>query len=428
MTIDWIFIVFCTIITFSSYYKILFKKECSIGYYIIIVIYIFMVIPIIFNYSYGLPMYVNMIWYSPFIKPMKNYNVNIIYDIYVLFTIILIYLYSLKISKKILKGFGKENNSYLSLIDNKLIAFILIVSPVILIILKGNVSNYLEYNIASKRGLYDGNYFTATTPYMILSMLVFFAKYYREKVNFKIILLTLLYGFILVWISGKRFMIANLLMMLILYITNLNLKKSTRKKLFYTMPLLLIFMLFFSIFYLTQIRPLATNTTQNLYDCLRIDFGRDDVTKYAICEKIILKHTILDYPGQSFLSILLFFVPRSIWHNKPYAHYLYLTSSVFNVPIKSLDFGITPSLFEMSIFNFGWFGFLFTPLLLIVLCYCCDKNKSIDVKAIWLLFIIVMLTQSMSSYIIIIMLLLFIFCLKFILKNKKIKFVWRNGA
>lgn len=424
MISDYIFIFFCTVIAIISYYKIVFKKNSSIGYYVIIVIYVFMVIPIILNYTSGLPTYVNMAWYNPFIEPMKNKNVNLFYDFYITATIIILFIYSSKLSRKIVKGYGKENSSYISFIDNNLISGLLILSPIILILLRGDFRNYLEYNIASERGLYDENYFTSTTPYMILSMLVFFAKFYKDKITFKKVIITLIYGFIIVWISGKRFMIANLIFMIILYVTNLNIKKTTRKKMFFVIPILLISLIVFSVFYLTKIRPLATNSSQNLYDCLRIDFGRDDVTKYAIQEKIIFNHDILEYPGQSFLSILLFFIPRSLWINKPYSHYLYLTSSVFNVPIESLDFGITPSIFEMSIFNFGIYGFFITPLLLMILCYFCDKNKSIDIKALWLLCIIVLLTQSMSSYIIILLLLLFVKILKFILKNKKFKIVW----
>ena len=70
---------------------------------------------------------------------------------------------------------------------------------------------------------------------------------------------------------------------------------------------------------------------------LRVDFGRDDVVKYVISEEFFKHKMILDYRLQSIISLLLFFIPRSIWPTKPYPHYMYLTGHLLNLNILNVD-------------------------------------------------------------------------------------------
>ena len=218
-------------------------------------------------------------------------------------------------------------------------------------------------------------------------------------------------------------MIANILVLMIFYAVNSNLKNKARKKMFKCIPILGVLLIVFSSFYLIAIRPLSDTSFESVYEMLRVDFGRDDVIKYVINEEIINNRNILEYRGETFVSLLLFFIPRKIWPNKPYPHYMYLTASILGLNISKLPAGTTPSLLEMTICNFGIFGFFLGGIILCVLTYLIDRCKDIDRKAILLILSIVLLTQSMDSYIVFIFLLILMRLFMLLFKNKSIKFI-----
>ena len=134
------------------------------------------------------------------------------------------------------------------------------------------------------------------------------------------------------------------------------------------------------------------------YLSFRIDFGRDDVTKCVLYDELVEKHPILDYRGQSLLSTVLFWVPRSIWPTKPFPHYRYLTASIYNITLDEVHSGMTPSLYEMSIANFGVIiGIVMTIVTLILLIRYFDKSKSMLVKAFGIIILESLLTQSLDA-------------------------------
>jgi uncharacterized membrane protein YhaH (DUF805 family) len=195
---------------------------------------------------------------------------------------------------------------------------------------------------------------------------------------------------------------------------------------FKILPILGISLILFSGFYLIAIRPLSDTSFESVYEMLRVDFGRDDVIKYVINEEIVNERMILEYRGETFISLLLFFIPRKIWPTKPYPHYMYLTASILGLSIYQLPAGTTPSLLEMTICNFGVLGFPIGIVILCVLTYLIDKCKDIDRKAIFLILSIVLLTQSMDVYSIVILLLILMGLFMFLFRNKSIRFVIRR--
>mgnify|MGYP004476842801 CR=1 FL=1 len=421
LVFDWILLIIGSIFSIASYKKIIFKKNVSIANYIILVVYIFCILPVLLNYLIGIPQYKTVYWYKVFINPMENNKVTIIYDTYILFTIILLYIYS----KKVNPNFKNSNLTYLSIFENKIISWLLILSPLILILITGTLKNYFVFNIASNRGLSENDATGLISPLLLLSVFTFFCKFYKKNISIKKILLSLLYFFAIIWISGKRFMIANLILLLVYYICSSEISIKIRKKIFFIAPISLIALISFSAIYLTKIRPLSDTSMSSVYEMLRVDFGRDDVIKYVIDKEILNDNKILDYRGQTIISMFLFWIPRRIWPNKPYPHYRYLTASILSLPINNLPAGTTPSWFEMCICNFGILGFFIAPILLLLFCKLTDSGSSIDIKAIGLMLITVLLTQCMDVYIIYIVILIFIKFISIVFKNKKIKIIWR---
>lgn len=420
---DIILIVFSSIIFYKSYKKIIFEKNCSISNYLNIIIYVFCVIPIVLNYLVGIPNYHTIYWYKPFIEPMKNENVSIIYDVYVFFTMFLLHVL---LSRKKNNIELKNENTLTSLFsNNKIIAILLIISPILLIVASGTLKNYLIFSVASNRGFSENTSNSFMTPCLLISLLTYFSILFKNNITFKKIILSFIYFFVIVWISGKRFMIANIILLFIFYVVNMNFDLKKRKRIFRIIPIFGIFLILFSVFYLTKIRPMQETSYESVYDMLRVDFGRDDVIKYVIYEDTIKGNKILNYRGQSFLSLIGSFVPRKLWKSKPYPHYMYLTSSILNLSIFKLPAGTTPSFLEMVICNCGIFGYFLCSFILLFLCCTADKIKDIDNKAISLLLFTVLLTQSMDVYLIIIVMFFLAQFFGFFFKHKSIKFVWR---
>ena len=400
---DWLLILVATGLVLLAYKRVVFQKNCSIANYVILVLYIFCVFPIILNYVAGIPEYNTIYWYKPFIEPMRNKQVSIIYDVYIMLCLVCLYVFcGRKKRGKILEPY----NSLTSILcDNRMVSMVLIFLPIIYIALMGAWKYYAVYAVARVRGLTESNRMALMTPCMLISMVVYFETVFKENLNVKKIILTLFYSATIVWISGKRFMLANILLLVVFYTVNLNIDKGVRKSIYKTLPVLGIILVGFSIMYLTVIRPMTETSWSSIYDMLRVDFGRDDVIKYVINKEIICHSPILEYRGETFLSLIGIFIPRKVWSGKPYPHYMYLTSSILGLNIHNLPAGTTPSLLEMTICNFGYWGFAIGIILLIWICNIIDHKKDVDSKAIGLILAMVLLTQSMDIYIILIVLL-----------------------
>lgn len=420
---DWLLIIISTFILLLSYKRIIFKKNTSVANYIISIIYVFCVLPIVLNYFIGIPEYNTAYWYKPFISAMQNNRVNIIYDIYIMVSIILLYvIFGRKTNIKELK---KENTLTSIYRNNKIISIVLISSPLILIIWTGTWKNYLVYNVSSSRGFSETADVLLMTPCLLISVITYFSIVFKNSINARKVLFSILYFVLIIWISGKRFMIANVLVLVIFYVVNMNLKSRTRKRMYIIIPMLCTLLVGFSAFYLMKVRPMSETSFESTYEMLRVDFGRDDVIKYVINEEIINDNMILDYRGESFISLIGSFIPRKIWPNKPYPHYMYLTAAILSVDKLNIPAGTTPSLLEMVICNFGFMGFPIGIGMLLILCGFIDKCIDIDRKAIYLLIFIVLLTQSMDVYLITIVLLVLMKIIMILFKNKPIKFVWK---
>lgn len=413
--LDWLLIIVGSFFTLKSYKKICFEKNCSVSLIIICVVYVFCVLPILFNYLIGVPQYASLYWYRVFIEPMNNTRVSIIYDIYILFSLIILFIYSNKYKTK------SVSKSKIMFVNGTFFSKIMVVMPYIYILISGTFNNYLKYNTTTMRGfeMVNSSYFTILNAFIFMSLFTYYSNFFKsEKKTFFSYFWFILYNISIIWIVGKRYIIANILLTIIYYLSQSELSLSLRKKMYTLIPLIILLLVSFSGFYLIAVKPLRDTSTNNVYEMLRVDFGRDDVIKYTIEKDLIKNERILEFRGQSFLSSLLVLVPRRIWPSKPYPHYMYLTASLLNTTIFELPAGTTPSWYEMCISNFGYIGMIIACLGLLLLCKISDNSKNIDTKYIWLLFMIVLLTQGIEGYAIYIVLLIILYIISFLKRLK----------
>jgi hypothetical protein len=143
----------------------------------------------------------------------------------------------------------------------------------------------------------------------------------------------------------------------------------------------------YSAWYQQAFRPLAVADSSDIYENVRVDYGRDHELKAAIlCELSDGTEQILDYRGESMLFLLTMYVPRSWWPGKPLTYATYLTAFAVQIqPDFDLGWGLTSSFLDEAVANFGWVGLLIGPLVFAMLCRICDKNPDRLVKGVGLL-------------------------------------------
>jgi hypothetical protein len=141
-------------------------------------------------------------------------------------------------------------------------------------------------------------------------------------------------------------------------------------------------------------------TTESATQSFRIDFGRDNGIRLAIFSELNPEYLqILEYRGQSVLFNLTFFVPRSVWPDKPWPYSVYSTAAVFNLRPDYLGWGVTTSWLEEAIANFSWLGFLLGPLLITLVARIGDSTGEPVVSFLTKLVVSLLLTVQLAAWI-----------------------------
>lgn len=423
--LDWILIISSTWITYKVYNQIIFKRHCSVAYYVIIIQYIFCCLPIALNYLIGIPKYIALYWYRAFSSSMNDPGVAVVYDIYMMVSIFALYFYGRRTNKILLKRFDKESQTIDKESENKYIYLLIIFLPLFYVILTGNFSKLFTYTSMAGRGI-AGDESLILNALILLSIYCLCIYVFSGQITKSKIALIIAVSILLAWLQGKRFIIAVMAIFYLFYLSKSNISDKARNRLVKVFPIGGILLVVFSGAYFAIIKPLSDMGFQTVYDMLRVDFGRDDVIKYVIHQEFFLNKHILDYPCQSFFSTMFVFIPRFIWPSKPFSHYQYLTSSILSVPIRSLGAGTTPCWYEMCLCNFGYLGFIIGAFGLPLFCKLADNMKQVKSKSLMFMFVLVLLTQNTDVYIVYIFL---IFAYWFIehTRHKKIVFGHRKS-
>lgn len=393
---DALMLLACTLVAGISYKRMFRTPRTVLVDLVVIVVYMFMCLPIVFNYTVGIPTYDTAYWYKVFLPGMADEGTVFLYDIYVVLVMLALHFYGTKRLKNDDRVLSDYNVGKWRWIMELAIAL-----PLIVIVLSGNLAKYSIYADSLARGLNDSFVFIENCS-LFLSLFCFTLLYFGTPERTKLHLLVLcFYTFLMAWVSGKRFIVALALIMYLFAFLTTEKNAVKRNRLYKTLPILVLALVAFSGFYMSVIKPLTNTINYDVYEMLRVDFGRDDVTKYVIYQMNVLGRQIVDYPGETILSFIFFFVPRQIWPTKPFQHYQYLTSSILNVPITQLPAGTTPSGFEMFFANFGLAGMPLFALALVLFIKLFDSsNTTMPLRLLGLVLCLVLLTQSIDVYLV----------------------------
>jgi hypothetical protein len=146
--------------------------------------------------------------------------------------------------------------------------------------------------------------------------------------------------------------------------------------------------------------PFRSSGGRELYDNLRIDFFRDSRVEMSVFAMLHPERMqIVEYPGQTLLFDALFFVPRSVWPDKPWPYAVYFTSSMLSIyPPRSLGWGMTTSWLDEMVANFGWWGLLAAPLSLLAACRLGDSFRWPTLSLLTSLVVVLFLALQLAAF------------------------------
>ncbi len=390
-------LIITTIIALRSFNLITRYKSDSLSDFAILLLYIFQCLPVFFDLTIGIPQY-ELEAFDEFKKALTNDAVCIIYDVYMILFFSALYLVSKNKQKYNPLQLSKTSESGFKIPE--FLLWIITASPIIHVFLSGNISLFLVYTTSAGRGL-DAGFTQLNSNLILLGTISSIMLYFRKKSGFLSTLLLIAYAFALVWINGKRYMVVTyaycfLYMYILIRGQNkfkLNLKVVTIFG--------VVFVMFYCVYYITNVKITADDSFESIYSALRVDFGRDDVVKFTIMRELIEKKPILDYRGQTVISTLFMIVPRSIFPTKPFPHYRYLTAALYGLDISDIPSGMTPSILEMMIANFGVWGIGVCILFLCWFCNRADKAATHYQKLLYSMVLMGLVSQSLDAMMVI---------------------------
>ena len=325
---------------------ILCGKSSSINF-IMLVFYVFFILPLGFDIILGIP---NYTYERSFIIATHDVQTCIIYSLYVSFVPVIWAYTAIHKNRASVMNHDKEKK----MANKKLVIFMYmigLVSPLILVFFAPNPEIYVQYGRAvlgfptTQSESYHSLVGTAT----ILSVISY--SFLIIEMNRKLIkVLPLLLSpllLIAIWVDGKR----NIVVLAVVLIVYAIWKRKVLKP-FQLGMIVVIFSIFFFLFssiYQQTFRyeTLGVDNWKEVYQNMRVDFGRDDVTKMAIFAELHPEQLqILDYRFQSFLFNTFIYIPRDIWPEKPWPYAVYATSALLMIPPQYVGWSMTTKYFR----------------------------------------------------------------------------------
>lgn len=383
---DFFTFIFCLIPTLLCVYSI-FKVGIKPLTIIQIVFFIVFVSPIFLDIIFSKPEYRN--FYGFYIYEEDN-RVAFIYNLFIVFVSYFNYFFR---GKQIVNL--NISNNFIK-IDIFLLSVALL--PLFFVFFAPNIDLYKLYGGASVRDFDE--FSNAFHGYLnIFTFLSGFVCSYLIIKNFNKRIFLTFFLFLIVffdfWLNGKRTIVLIFLFFLGFFylIINRNLKS-------FLFILMLIFIYsFYNSWYQSNIRDFDDSKSFNeKYENIRVDYFRDQRVKMAIYGELKpYKIKILPHRGESFIFSSTFFIPRSIWPNKPYPYAQYFTSAMFNSEPKLWGWGMTTSIYDEFIANLGLIGLLLIQILLVYYIKITGKLKSpkFQIYSIFL-FILLMMVQMIA--------------------------------
>ncbi|WP_293887108.1 MULTISPECIES: hypothetical protein [unclassified Sphingobacterium] len=398
----------CFFVVLKTAYSKLKSGYFSVAFPVIGAMFLFLGFPIVLDVLFGPPNFRN---YRGFYYALQDTRVAVYYNLYIIYTVIIFYIYIKKIKNR--KFSFDTTGFYNTIYRYRRFLWLLLVLPILAVALSVRPLEYLNYQAIQlnvDRPFKESHVLVFRFTLLAAVSGAFLFYFLKGKKDFSIIFKYIIFFilmFIAFWVDGKRgiffkfffvFLVAGLLM-----------GKIQPKKLWlYLIP---------GIFILTSIvllygKDFASNNkySRDAYSSLRLNVGRDHTIKYTLYKEYVKDEMILQHRGQSFLFGLTFFIPRSIWPEKPYPYAVYFVTSVINAPPEPIGWSFTTCILEEFISNLGFLGLIIAPFFLLWVCKVGDNAKNKFLTIISVVCGVFFLFTQMAAFMPIILVFIFLLC------------------
>lgn len=277
-------------------------------------------------------------------------------------------------------------------------------SPALLLLLAPDISFYRQYSLGARELSSQQIEVIAFHPYLLVSCMLSVIAAAGVVIGFRNISSSLIMLVPLLaldaWLVGKRYIIA-MEMILIGFALWHRGKLRSLSSVAFSGGTAIVAILIFSIYYQSAIRHINTESRSwsEVYDSMRIDYGRDDIIKTTIYAELNPDEMqILDYRGQSLVIYATLPIPRLLWKNKPLSYGTNMACEAMYVPKEYLGWCMTTSILEESIANFSWLGMIIGPLVISCICRLGDSCRDGLIGAITAIVALLLLTVHLSAF------------------------------
>ena len=213
--VDWVFIACSTWIFGRAVNRLVMQRYASVGNYVQVVLWAFCCLPIALDYLVGQPQYLTVYWYMPFIEPMSNNEVSVFYDALLLASMAVLDVYCRYAQGKQVFQEKRWNTFFGA---SKVISAIAVVLPFVYVVVSGLAPYYLVYGDPQTRGMPSGSS-SMVTWLLLISCIAFSQRFFaKQRIIFTDWLVLAAYFAAAAWLSGKRFMIALLLVAMLFFL------------------------------------------------------------------------------------------------------------------------------------------------------------------------------------------------------------------
>ena len=372
--------------TITAIRKII-SSNYSVLHLCILLFFIIQVVPIFVNYFCDLSVIERRTQYE--YLAIKDSYTNILYDFFCVFTMLILLYFGNKYSTKVVR----QNLTVIRLKSSAIVFLLalLMFLPVAGVIFSPDPSVYYVFSF-----LYAHNfsYSLASVVYhnhvmIFIDYIAFFSilsYYYYKSTSKKAVFLTIVSSCILVWVDGKRGILAMLIVGFILVDFLKWRSKSYKKLIIKSVLLILLFAGYFAIYsvFADKYTDDSNFITYNAY------FSRLGEVKMSIYSRSLGPNSMLPYDGATIIYDLFAFVPRTLWPDKPYGFFNYLTSFAYFGNGSNFLEG---SNYQVNIWseyfaNFGLLGSIISVALILFVVRYSEKSSNRLVKMLGGVFVL----------------------------------------
>lgn len=393
-------ILICSFIMLWAVKQIVFEKKITYINISVLVIWGMQVMPLIVERFFGF----DVINHIPSMKKaLEDTQTGIIYDLLTIVTFFAFFIYDTKNETTInfyKDGRKKRIVSRYSETIATILRIMIFIIPSISIIMAPDPGVYFHYAYFYRfpyvvGGAVDVYHRLFISKANLVLLLVILATYYLRKSNKISKNIDVIFGIVIyIWINNKR---ASVLFALMGILAIDFMKHKDRKDIECLIRKAILFALFVITYFIAYSKITGKGSNDPALLTYMLYFARDNAEKVAIYDRIYTK-SVLNYPGETIIFDVFFWVFRRYWPEKPFPYTKYYTGYAYNGDgMIWMGHNLQANIWAEYVSNFGIMGHLLALIVVFAIIKISTKSNDLFVKLFGLLFVIFYFLNAFES-------------------------------